>query len=167
MSRKYAPNHYATNTSLNHWYRAGHVWACANCSLSFLFLSRRNDIRHGLLLLWPMCSTRSYSEVLLPPISSLENKVFSPRKLPLTGYFLSFFWPFSVNPRDGYMGNSQQISRLWNSQSCLPGTNSYDTLKAIEITFLILMLVLKQVILTMSWTAAMWLANTIFALMGS
>ncbi len=33
------------------------------------------------------------------PLTSGIDKVFSPRELPLTGYFL-FFGPFSVNPRD-------------------------------------------------------------------
>ncbi len=40
------------------------------------------------------------------PLTSDINKAFSSTQLPLTGYFL-FFWPFSVNPRDGCVWKSQ------------------------------------------------------------
>ncbi len=40
------------------------------------------------------------------PLTSDINKAFSSTQLPLTGYFL-FFWPFSVNPRDGCTWKSQ------------------------------------------------------------
>lgn len=42
-------------------------------------------------------------------LTFLINKTFSPRKLPLTGYFL-VFWAISVNSRDGGVGNPQQFS---------------------------------------------------------
>ena len=42
------------------------------------------------------------------PLTSGINKAFSPTELLLTGYFL-FFRPFSVNPRDGCAGKSQEI----------------------------------------------------------
>ncbi len=112
-------------------------WDCANCSLRFLFLADRSGTRCGLLLCSPsasgfevLCVQRWYSaylgcnewlfEFLLPfyhlshhsPLTSEINKAFLSTQLPLTLYFsslflISFFGPFSVNPRDGCAWKSQ------------------------------------------------------------
>ncbi len=52
------------------------------------------------------------------------NNAVSPTEMPLAGYFL-FFGPFSVNPRDGYVWKSQQISSFWNTQTSPSGTSNH------------------------------------------
>lgn len=56
----------------------------------------------------------------------------SARGLPLTGYFL-FFVPFFINPIDGFVGKSKQISSFWNTQSSPSDTNNRITF---DVTFL-------------------------------
>ncbi len=45
------------------------------------------------------------------PLTSDINKAFSSTQVPLTGYFI-FFWPFSVNPRDGCVWNSLMFNHI-------------------------------------------------------
>ncbi len=134
-------------------------WACVNCSLRFLFLADRSGTRCGLLLLEPICFrvrrvVRSEMVFCIPwlwwvviwvtqlyrclsmisnqsahsPLTSDINKAFLSTQLPLTGNFL-FYGPFSVNPRDGCVWKSQQISRFWNTQISPSGTNNHSTFK--------------------------------------
>lgn len=50
------------------------------------------------------------------------NKSFLLRELLLTGYFL-FFGPFSINPRDGPVGKSLEISSYWNNKAEISGVS--------------------------------------------
>lgn len=50
------------------------------------------------------------------------NKPFLLRELPLTGCFL-FFGPFSVNPRNGPVGKSLEISSNWNNKAEISGVS--------------------------------------------
>ena len=70
-----------------------------------------------------------------PPLTSDITETFSPRHLLLTGYFL-IFGPFSVNPRDGW---------VWNTQTSPYGTNKHPTFKDNETTFLFLLYLPKAV----------------------
>ncbi len=97
-------------------------WACANCSLRFLFLADRSGTRCGLCcafrdgILHTLVVTSGYlsycclsiisNQSAHSPLTSDINKTFPSTQLPLTGYFF-FFGPFSVNPRDGCAGKSQ------------------------------------------------------------
>lgn len=55
------------------------------------------------------CLPISLKQSRLSPLTCDFNKAFSLRALLLTGDFL-FFRSFSLNPRDGYVEKSQQIS---------------------------------------------------------
>lgn len=82
---------------------------------------------------WQDCCCRFFFkwlfQLLLPshqleahsPLISGIGKVFSPRDLLLTGYFL-FFKPISVNFRDGYVEKSQWICSFCNTHTCLTPT---------------------------------------------
>lgn len=52
-------------------------------------------------------------DFLLPSYDSTSTDLL------LKGYFL-IFGPLSVNPRDGYVGNSQQCLSATNNSQCLP-----------------------------------------------
>lgn len=116
-------------------------WVHVNCSFWFLFLADSSSTWCGL------CSSPSTSmfdrscvqrcssvnlgcnkllfELLLPSyqlrsfslFSSDISKAFSPRELPLAGYF-----QFLDSHSDGYVGKSQQINSFWNTQTSPTGT---------------------------------------------
>ena len=109
-------------------------WACAHCSLSFLFLDDRTGTWHGLLLpsasRFNMCILRSFSghhnctqlSVYLSccslsvnsnqsghsPLTSLNNKMFLSAELPLTRCFFDFRFDFWVNSSDCVRENSRR-----------------------------------------------------------
>ncbi len=109
-------------------------WSCVNCILRVLLLSDRSGTRCGLLLLEPICfrvrcvvcsemvfcitwllrvviwvtvafllSILSLSILLWPLTSTRHFRPHNCRSLDI----FSFFVPFSVNPRDGFVWKSQ------------------------------------------------------------
>ncbi len=83
------------------------------------------------------------------PLTSDIDKAFSSTQLPLTGYFL-FFWPFSVNPKDGCAWKSQEISSFWNTQTSPSGTNKHSSFKILFLPHSDARFELQQVVFTTS-----------------
>ncbi len=97
-----------------------HQWACAHCSLSFLFLADTSGTWSGL-----------YS--FLSAWTSLAiQKVFSLTELQLTGCFL-FFTQFSVNFRDCCQRQSQETSSFWDTQNTASDIDNHTTVKLTQI----------------------------------
>ncbi len=95
------------------WQERHPVWSCAagvhllQGSTCCVF---RDGILHTLVVTSCYLSYCCLSIISIQsahsPLTSDINKAFLSTQLPLTRYFL-FFWPLSVNPRDGCVWKSQ------------------------------------------------------------
>lgn len=112
MQRKHTWQHYTAIISLNLWCQAGWIHAFILFMPNSDLLADRSENWCGLLLIqfavWsamlfctPWCNLElfellfTYQFKAITPFFSDFKIVFSPRKMPLTGYFLSFR-PFSL-----------------------------------------------------------------------
>lgn len=101
-------------------------WACANCSLSLMFLTNRSGVQRSLLihvvfvdaLLHYFVCNKWLFWLLILPLASIRQ-TFS---LDM----FSFVSSFSVDYRGGSVGKSQYIHSFWNTQTSLSGINNHS-----------------------------------------
>lgn len=104
-------------------------WACANCSLSLMFLTNRSGVQRSLLihvvfvdaLLHYFVCNKWLFWLLILPLASIRQ-TFS---LDM----FSFVSSFSVDYRGGSVGKSQYIHSFWNTQTSLSGINNHSTFR--------------------------------------
>lgn len=120
-------------------------WACALCTLRFLFLAVRNGAQCGLMLLYPICfkvwcavcsemvsvhhGCKEWLFVFLQPYHHLELlliKVIMSTELLLLTFFFPYWKQASVNTRDCRVWEkSPEIGNFWNIQTSISGTKKH------------------------------------------